>query len=72
MPDILYLEEPFAGLDFESKLNLIKLLTYCTYQYGKGIVFTSSSLEDIESLCNKIAIMDEGELIAFGGLNYLQ
>ncbi len=62
-PEILILDEPTAGVDVELRANLwanIKNLN----KRGKTIIITTHYLHEAEELCNDIAIIDEGKLIA--------
>jgi ABC-2 type transport system ATP-binding protein len=62
-PDILILDEPFAGLDVSSVLVFRKLLKSLTLE-GKAILFSSHVLEMIENLCNRVLIIHESHLVA--------
>ena len=62
-PKLLILDEPTAGVDVELRLELWKYLKQINEQ-GKTIVFTSHYLEEVEELCQRIAIIDNGKIIA--------
>ncbi len=62
-PKLLILDEPTAGVDVELRLELWKYLREINGQ-GKTIMFTSHYLEEVEELCNRIAIIDGGKIIA--------
>ncbi len=62
-PKLLILDEPTAGVDVELRLELWKYLKEIN-KLGKTIVFTSHYLEEVEELCERIAIIDYGKIIA--------
>jgi ABC-2 type transport system ATP-binding protein len=64
-PDLLILDEPTAGVDVELRHELWKYLQKIN-QEGKTILLTSHYLEEVELLCNRIAIIDHGRIIAIG------
>jgi len=64
-PKVLFLDEPTTGLDPQAKRNLWKLVEDLN-SAGMTIVLTTHNMEEAEHLCNRIAIMDHGEIIAEG------
>ena len=62
-PDILILDEPTAGVDVELRANLWGNI-YKLNEQGKTIIITTHYLQEAEELCNEIAIIDKGNLIA--------
>ena len=62
-PKLLILDEPTAGVDVELRHELWDYLKKINQQ-GKTILFTSHYLEEVEQLCNKIAVINKGEIIA--------
>ena len=62
-PEILILDEPTAGVDVELRSNLWENIQKLN-QNGKTIIITTHYLHEAEELCNKIAIINEGKLIA--------
>lgn len=64
-PRLLILDEPFVGLDPEASLILKnKMHTFC--ERGNAIFFSTHVLEVAEKLCNRIAVISEGHLVAEG------
>ncbi len=61
-PQILILDEPTAGVDVEIRQSMWKYLTQLN-KAGMTIILTTHYLEEAESLCRNIAILDEGSLI---------
>ena len=62
-PPILVLDEPTAGVDVELRRQLWELVTELNRQ-GVTVVLTTHYLEEAEELCDRIAIINHGELIA--------
>jgi len=62
-PKILFLDEPTTGLDPQAKRNLWNLVKDLNHS-GMTIVLTTHNMEEAEYLCNRIAIMDAGKIIA--------
>ncbi len=69
-PDLLILDEPTAGVDVEQRRDLWAYLKELNEQ-GKTIILTSHYLEEIQYLCNEIAIINKGKIIAEGTKNSL-
>jgi ABC-2 type transport system ATP-binding protein len=61
-PRLLILDEPTAGVDIEIRRSMWKFLREINAA-GTTIILTTHYLEEAESLCRNIAIIDEGELI---------
>jgi len=64
-PDLLILDEPTAGVDVEQRRDLWAYLKEMNEQ-GKTIILTSHYLEEIQYLCNEIAIINRGRIVAEG------
>jgi len=64
-PDLLILDEPTAGVDVEQRHDLWEYLKKLN-QEGKTIILTSHYLEEIQYLCNEIAIINHGKIVAEG------
>jgi len=62
-PKVLFLDEPTTGLDPQAKRNLWNLVRELN-RTGMTIVLTTHNMEEAESLCQRIAIMDHGKVIA--------
>ena len=62
-PPILVLDEPTAGVDVDLRRQLWELVTQL-HRDGVTVVLTTHYLEEAEQLCDRIAIIDKGELIA--------
>ena len=64
-PDILFLDEPTAGLDVEGRVSLHAQIRKLKAQ-GKTIVLASHDMAEVESLCDRIAILNEGRIAFIG------
>lgn len=62
-PAILFLDEPTVGIDPQSRLFILQAIKELN-QTGTTIVYTSHYLEEVEQLCNSIAIIDHGKILA--------
>lgn len=68
-PPILIVDEPTAGVDPEERINIRKLLS--TYAEKHAVLFSTHIVEDIESTCNQLAVLDDGNLLFTGELEEL-
>jgi ABC-2 type transport system ATP-binding protein len=62
-PEIVVLDEPTAGVDVELRTSLWDYVRKLNAQ-GKTIILTTHYLEEAETLCDRIAILDKGEVVA--------
>ncbi len=69
-PDVLILDEPTAGVDVETRQSLWKYLRKL-HSEGKTIVLTSHYLEEVEALCERVAVIKGGAIIADGEMKEL-
>jgi len=69
-PKFLMLDEPTVGVDPQSRENIFDTIEKLRDQ-GTTILYTTHYMEEAERLCNHIAIMDEGRIIAMGTLEQL-
>jgi ABC-2 type transport system ATP-binding protein len=70
-PDVLIYDEPASGLD-PLTTNYVIDFTAQLAEEGKTIVFSAHNLFHVESICDRVAIMNEGEIVARGDLDALQ
>ena len=64
-PDIVFLDEPTAGLDVEGRIALHDQIRKLRAQ-GKTIILASHDMAEVESLCDRIAILNDGNIVFFG------
>jgi ABC-2 type transport system ATP-binding protein len=69
-PDVLFLDEPMSGLDPLGRYQIREIIESLKQQ-GKTIFFNSHVLSDVERVCDKVAILDKGELICQGTIHEL-
>jgi ABC-2 type transport system ATP-binding protein len=62
-PKIIFLDEPTTGLDPQARRNLWDLITDIRAK-GTTVIITTHYMDEAEQLCDRIAIMDEGKIIA--------
>jgi ABC-2 type transport system ATP-binding protein len=62
-PELLFLDEPTTGLDPQARRNLWDLLDRLK-QEGRTIILTTHYMDEAERLCDRVAIMDHGRIIA--------
>lgn len=70
-PRLLILDEPTAGVDIEIRRSMWEFLTEINRQQGITIILTTHYLEEAESLCRNVAIIDHGEIIEQGSVKQL-
>ena len=71
-PPLLFLDEPTIGLDVLVKLKIRKFLKELNEQYKTTILLTTHDLTDIEALCERVVLLDEGKIVYDGKLAKLQ
>ncbi len=64
-PELLVLDEPTAGVDPQSRNHIFETVR-ALHADGMTVIYTSHYMEEVEALCERVAIMDRGELIALG------
>ncbi len=69
-PAVLVLDEPASGLDPRARVEIRELLREIA-RLGKTILFSSHILADVAELCHRVAIMENGKLVALGSLEQL-
>ena len=69
-PEVIFLDEPTTGLDPAARRSLWDLVQKLQGQ-GKTILLTTHYMEEAEVLCDRLAIMDHGKILALGTVNEL-
>ena len=67
---ILFLDEPTVGVDVQTRVAIINYLKALN-KNGTTLVYTSHQLSEAEGLCDKVALIDEGKIIAHDDLDVL-
>ena len=70
-PKVLFMDEPTVGIDPQSR-NLIFEVIEKLHKEGMTIIYTTHYMEEAERLCDRIGIIDNGEIIAQGTLDELK
>jgi ABC-2 type transport system ATP-binding protein len=70
-PRVLLLDEPTAGVDPQSRVRLLDLVREQA-RGGTTVLYTTHYMEEAQDLCDRIAIMDRGKLLAIGTLDELR
>jgi ABC-2 type transport system ATP-binding protein len=70
-PHVLFLDEPSVGLDPQTRLLLWEIIREYN-QKGRTILLTTHNMEEADSLCQRLAIIDHGKIIAWGTPNELK
>jgi ABC-2 type transport system ATP-binding protein len=63
-PKLLFLDEPTVGVDPQSRNHIFESVQRLNRERGMSVVYTSHYMEEVELLCNQVAIIDEGKIIA--------
>jgi ABC-2 type transport system ATP-binding protein len=70
-PEILFLDEPTVGIDPQSRNHIMESIRTLNRR-GMTVIYTTHYMEEAQTLCDKIGIIDKGRIIAEGTLSQLQ
>ncbi len=71
-PKVLLLDEPASGLDPRARIEIRLLLKVLRSEMGKTIIISSHILEDLEEICDRVAVIEAGRVIAHGEVRELK
>jgi ABC-2 type transport system ATP-binding protein len=71
-PTLLFLDEPTIGLDVVAKERIRQFIQHINHQRGTTVLLTTHDLSDVEKLCERVMIIDQGRLLFDGELNTLR
>jgi ABC-2 type transport system ATP-binding protein len=71
-PDVLVLDEPTAGVDPSGQIEVRQIVLDMAGRQGKTILFSSHNLDEVQRICNRIALVDRGTIKLSGRLDQLQ
>ncbi|MCY9092842.1 ABC transporter ATP-binding protein [Bacillus mojavensis] len=69
-PELLIMDEPTVGIDPQSRNHILETVKQLN-ETGMTVIYTSHYMEEVEYLCDRIGIIDQGEMIAIGTKNDL-
>lgn len=69
-PELVLLDEPTVGVDPQSRNHLLEMIA--GLRGSVSLIYTTHQMGEIEKLCDRIAIMDEGRLVASGTMDELR
>lgn len=65
-PEIMIMDEPTVGIDPQSRNYILDMVRNLNREKGLTVLYTSHYMEEVEKLCDRVYIMDHGEIIASG------
>lgn len=65
-PKILIMDEPTVGIDPQSRNYILEMVRRLNRERGLTVLYTSHYMEEVEKLCDRVYIMDHGQIIASG------
>lgn len=71
-PQIVIMDEPTVGIDPQSRNHILDMVRLLNREKGTTVLYTSHYMEEVEQLCNRMYIMDNGRIIASGTRKELQ
>ncbi|MFH1381663.1 MAG: ABC transporter ATP-binding protein [Chloroflexota bacterium] len=71
-PEILILDEPTAGVDPSGQIEVRQIILDMAHKEGKTIFLSSHNLDEVQRICNRIALIARGEIRLYGELDKMQ
>jgi ABC-2 type transport system ATP-binding protein len=71
-PELLVLDEPTAGVDPTGQIEIRELMQDMIHRQGKTILLSSHNLDEVQRICNRIALIHKGQIRLYGELEKLQ
>ncbi|QED46236.1 ABC transporter ATP-binding protein [Cytobacillus dafuensis] len=65
-PEMIIMDEPTVGIDPQSRNHILETVKRLNQEIGMSILYTSHYMEEVEFICDRIYIMDQGRIIAAG------
>jgi len=71
-PEVLILDEPTAGVDPSGQIEIRQIMLDIVHKENKTILLSSHNLDEVQRICNRIALIDRGEIKLYGELENLR
>jgi ABC-2 type transport system ATP-binding protein len=71
-PEVLVLDEPTAGVDPSGQIEIRQIMIDMAHKKNKTIFLSSHNLDEVQRICNRIALIDRGEIKLYGELESLR
>jgi len=71
-PEVLVLDEPTAGVDPTGQIEIRKILLNIARTEKKTVLLSSHNLDEVQRICNRVALIDRGEIKLYGELEELR
>ena len=70
-PTLLFLDEPTIGLDVEVKYSIRKFIKEINKRYSTTVILTTHDLDDVQALCDRIIIINDGKIVSDSSLEQI-
>jgi len=71
-PEVLVLDEPTAGVDPSGQIEVRQIMLNLAHQKNKTVLLSSHNLDEVQRICNRIALIDRGEIKLYGETDSLR
>jgi ABC-2 type transport system ATP-binding protein len=71
-PEVLILDEPTSGVDPTAQMEIRQIMLDIAHKEGKTVFLSSHNLDEVQRICNRIAMLDKGEIRLYGDLEELR
>ena len=71
-PEFLILDEPTAGIDPSGQMEVRDIILNLAHNQGKTVFLSSHNLDEVQRICNRIALIDKGKIKIYGELDKLR
>jgi ABC-2 type transport system ATP-binding protein len=71
-PEVLILDEPTSGVDPSGQIEIRQIMIDMAHKKNKTIFLSSHNLDEVQRICNRIALIDRGEIKLYGDLENLR
>ena len=71
-PEVLVLDEPTAGVDPSGQIEVRQIMLDLAHQKNKTVLLSSHNLDEVQRICNRIALIDRGEIKLYGETDSLR